>query len=85
VYQFWMIFTEEVGVVRCQYVNLAMEVSESHERCVIHKHVRTKLVKCTTAIVEAHLAQTTPTISKTCNFRTVDERRASGLNEPLAP
>ena len=33
---------EGVGAVRCQYTNLAMEVSESHGRCMIHKHVRTE-------------------------------------------
>jgi hypothetical protein len=31
-----------------------MEVSESHERCMIHKHVCTEWVKWTTAILEAH-------------------------------
>jgi hypothetical protein len=52
-----------------------MEVSESHE------HVCTEWVKCTTAILEVHLARTI----KTSNFRTFGERRASELYEPLAP
>jgi hypothetical protein len=41
-HQFWINLREGVGVVRCQYANLAMEVSESHGRCMIHKHVRTE-------------------------------------------
>jgi hypothetical protein len=61
---------------------LAMEVSESYGRDMIHKLVRIEWVKCTTAIFEAHLAQTTCTPqarSKTSTFCTVDERRVSGL------
>jgi hypothetical protein len=45
-------------------------------------------MKCTTAILEAHLARTTRTPharSKPSNFRAVGERRASGLHESLVP
>jgi hypothetical protein len=33
---------EGLGAVKCQCASLAMEVSESHGRCMIHKHVRTE-------------------------------------------
>jgi hypothetical protein len=61
--------------------------SELHGRCVIHKYARTKSVKCTTDILEAHLPRMTcmpHARSKTDSFHTVGERRARGLYEPLA-
>jgi hypothetical protein len=85
---FWTNLKEGVGAERWQYAYLAMEVSESYGRCMIHKYVRTERVTCTTAVLDAHLPRTTRTPhaqSKAFNFRKVGEWRASGLHEPLAP
>ena len=71
-----------IGQVLVPYFPLASQF-------MIPKHVRAKCVKCTTAVLEAHLVRTTCTVSlthdQTSNFQTVGERPTSWLHEPLAP